>query len=218
MKDSSLLQSGNLSVTPTAGDASELVATLGPVQEQLAADLQRQLDLVGAHQSAAKALEGDLKALSTGLAIISGEQPLAVSLLYKRAGSGAYLKGRCWWNGHQREVQIGSISAVLAALPGKLSAPYAAKGAQAGWDDIRTDEALTMAIKEIGRRKLRELIGRRLKEHFSAGVDRPGPTIAEAASAEPQPREAAATAADGNYGHGDWYAHWREDNVSMEAG
>ena len=217
MKDSTIQQSGNVSAAHPAGDAAELAAALEPVKERLAADLQRQLDLAGNHRSAAKTLERDLKALSTGLAIISGEQPLAVSLLYKRAGSGAYIKGRCWWNGRQREVQIGSIPAVLAAVPKKHAAPYAGKAAPAGWNEIRGDELLTAAIKEIGRRKLRELIARRLMEHFSGEENRIAKMVPETATAEPIPLQpdTGTMVPDSN---GNWYAHWRAINLGLEAG
>ncbi len=201
--------------------ASDLAAALGPVRDRLEADLQRQIDLAGSHRNAAKALEVDLKALSSGLAIISEAQTLAVSLLYKRAGSGAYIKGRCWWNGRQREVQIGSIRAVLAALPEKVAAPYSGKTPAPGWNEIRGDEPLMTAIKEIGRRKLRELIGRQLRNEFSGGLDSFGPVVAEAASAEPLARGAPAGPQPPD-GSGNWYAHWRahwrEIDPDSEAG
>ena len=217
MKASSVQQAVNLSAVPPSSDPAELAAALEPVKERLAAELQRQIDLTGTHRKAAKALAGDLKALSTGLAIISGDQPLAVSLLYKRAGSGAYIKGRCWWNGRQREVQIGSIPAVLAAVAQEHAAPYLDKAAPAGWMDIRDDESLTTALKEIGRRKLRQLIARRLREHFSGEEDSIAPTVPDGAAAEPTSLEPA-SGHDEDTGNGNWYASWRESNLGLETG
>ena len=217
MKASSDHQTVNLSAVPPSNDATNLAAALEPVRARLTADLQRQIDLAGSHRIAAKALERDLKALSTGIAIVSGDQPLAVSLLYKRAGSGAYIKGRCWWNGRQREVQIGSIPAVLAAVAKKHAAPYLDKTAPTSWIDIREDEALTTAIKEIGRRKLRRLIARRLRENYSSAEVGITPLVKEEGTAEPLSSESDSRHEEDEV-NGNWYASWREGNVGFEGG
>jgi len=217
LKNSSAHQSINLNGLAPSSDTAELAAALESLKERLTAERRRQIELAGTHRNAAKALEGDLKALSTGMAIISGDQPLAVSLLYKRAGSGAYIKGRCWWNGRQHEVQIGSVPAVLAAVAKKHAAPYLDKAAPAGWIDIRVDEALTTAIKEIGRRKLRQLIARRLREHFFNAEDNSAPMVTDGATAEPESPESDSER-DEDDGNGNWYASWREHNVGLEAG
>lgn len=194
---------------PTFPEALE--RSLSTARARLEAKLVRERESAAKHEDQAKSLESQLKALGTGLAIAIDRQPVAVSLLYKKVGSGAYIKGRCWWNGKQREVQIGTILAVLSKFKGPEGKSVPSLDPPPSWNDVKANAKLMAAIKELGREKLRAYIIKQLMNDYLPDYRLPSDDKGESPPIGRQ-NEAAPHEVPGPGGAGDWYSRWHEDN------
>ena len=90
-----------------------------------------------------------------------------ISLLYKKLGDAFYIKARFYWEGKQREVQVGSIPIVLEIINTMISnkllkglKPVRAK--KLTWNEIKKRSNLISGIKKIASLKSQEYILRRL--------------------------------------------------------
>ena len=187
---------------------------LAGARSRLKAKLARSQNLTFRYQGESRALETDLNTLESGLAMVTGDHPIAISLLYKRAGSREYIKGRCWWNGKQREVQIGSIPVVLATIRGEKSRPRVTEDLP--WAAMKQDRRLIEHIKELGRQKMRLYIARQLQRMVQPGrlsakePWMPDHVVSDDRSPDsPVPTEL--------IGSGDWYSRWHQTHMATEA-
>ncbi len=187
-----------------------LLAKMESARRQMAGKTSRQRQLAAKHLGEAKALERQLRALEADMEIVSGARELSVSLLHKEVSGTAYIKGRTWWNGKQREAQVGSIPAVLKRLGVSSSAGEAAPPA---WEDLKQDSELMEDIKALGREKLRLYIERRLRREY-LGDSRSQLEADQPEAHEGDPLPGAAVAVDAS---ADWYASWRSDDLGEEA-
>ena len=90
-----------------------------------------------------------------------------ISLIYKKMGDAFYIKARFYWEGKQREVQVGSIPIVLEIINIMISnkvleglKPVRAK--KLTWNEIKKRSNLISGIKKIASLKSQEYIIRRL--------------------------------------------------------
>lgn len=193
-----------------------LERTMSAARTRLEAKLVREREIAVNHEDRAKSLESQLKALDTGLAIAGGEQSIAVSLLYKRGGGGAYIKGRCWWNGRQREVQIGTIPAVLARFKRRKRKSVSSPHPSPTWDEVKADVKLMKDIKELGREKLRAYIIKQLLNDYLPDYSQPAADKVESARLGRQ-TDAAPGGLPPLAGAGDWYSRWHQENLLGES-
>ena len=197
-------------LTDARSPAAILLAKMESARRQMAGKTHRQRQLAAKHLGEAKVLERRLRALEADMEIVSGTRELSVSLLHKEVSGTAYIKGRTWWNGKQREAQIGSIPAVLERLGVASSSGEAVPPA---WEDLKQDSELMEDIKTLGREKLRRYIVRRLQRQYLGDsrsqleADQP-----EAHDGGLLPRALVAVEPSA-----DWYAAWRSDDLGEEA-
>ncbi len=154
----------------------------------------------------------------------SGEK---ISLLYKKMGDAFYIKARFYWEGKQREVQVGSIPAVLEIINTMISnnildemKPVRAK--KLTWKEIKKRANLIIGIKKIASLKSQEYILRKLmheKFNLLETIEIPDieedetPKINKDNSSPPTKYK---TARDGvkELEDGDnWYDKWRKENL-----
>ena len=90
-----------------------------------------------------------------------------ISLLYKKMGDVFYIKARFYWEGKQREVQVGSIPTVIEIINKMISnkllegmKPVRAK--KLTWNEIKKRFYLMNGIKKIASLKSQEYILRKL--------------------------------------------------------
>lgn len=195
-------------------DIAGLERSLTGVRSRLEAKLARSKNLASRYLGASRVMEADLNTLESGLALATGDRPIAISLLYKRAGSREYIKGRCWWNGKQREVQIGSIPTVLATVRGNKGGPKVVD--ELTWEALKQDKRLVEYVKELGRQKLRSYIARQLQLMYQPGrkaateLEAPADVVTEGTSTDEQvPTEL--------FGSGDWYSRWHQTHSPARA-
>ena len=150
-----------------------------------------------------------------------------ISLLYKKMGDIFYIKARFYWEGKQREVQVGSISIVLEIINTMISnklleglKPVRAK--KLTWNEIKKRFHLMNGIKKIASLKSQEYILRKLmfnklniigsKDIATIEEDEiSGITSDNSQNPENYKSETVEVTelADGD----NWYDRWRKDNL-----
>lgn len=201
----------------SSGRVEQLAQVMTSAKSRLEKKLGQNLRLAEKHQIEAKALESELRTLRSDIDVALGTREINVSLLHKRAGGASYIKGRCWWHGKQREVQIGSIPSVLDRInnmsrQGGCGDLEIVKNSDLSWDELKSNEALIKAVKDIGRAKLRKYIfNKLLSEHLDLGSDDevPGPISDEHDSGHSISSHEDAIEAYTD----DWYVQWRRENL-----
>ncbi len=195
-----------------------LIKMMESERSRLEKRLVKSLGLAEKYQSEAKTIGPGLQALQDDLERVFGTKGINISLLHKNSGGSTYIKGRCWWNGKQREVQIGSIRTVLARINqmiagGAIDYMQPVEDSDLTWEQLRGNKQLVRAIREIGRIKFRKyLIGKLLLEYPSPGNESERlneiPSELEFEQLEDAdvniPDEASAN---------DWYEQWSKDNL-----
>lgn len=202
---------------PPAG-AERLVRIMDGERSRLEKRLDRSRRLAERYRAQVGVLEPELRTLHENIERVSGARGINISLLHKGASGSAYIKGRCWWNGKQREVQIGSIPSVLARInrmikKGDIDYLETVEDTDVTWKQVKRQEGLVRAIQEIGRIKFRKYIIKKLLLKYSAGDSTgvtPVETWPEPKIEQPQaggvPLPAAAASED-------WYDQWRAENL-----
>ena len=150
-----------------------------------------------------------------------------ISLLYKKIGDAFYIKARFYWEGKQREVQVGSIPIVLGIINIMISnkvleelKPVRAK--KLTWNEIKKRSNLISGIKKIASLKSQEYIIRRLmydKLNLLESKNIPDieeneiPEIVKDNSSLPvkykTDNDGVTEMEDGD----NWYDKWRKDNL-----
>ena len=200
----------------TADGVDRLVKALNSETARLERRLGMNLERAEKYRAAAKGIESDLHSLRESLAIARGEKRATVSLLYKRRRGSAYIKGRCWWNGKHREVQIGSIPSVLAKINELIKRSdieylETLDDKELTWEVLKENSRLVQAIKELGAQKFRQYMIRKLQaEHFGGDQETELSKVVtadlELERLESEVGVYEEDAAD------DWYAQWRNQN------
>ena len=211
----------NLVAVGEKGVSSERVEQLAKVMTsakyRLEKKLGQNLRLAEKHQLEAKELESELKILQSDLEVAFGTKGFKVSLLHKRVGAASYIKGRCWWHSKQREVQIGSIPAVLNRIntmirQGEYGDLKIMENGDLSWGELKSDEALVEAVKDVGRARLRKyIIKKLLSEHMDLGRDdevlSPIPDEHDSGHDSSSHQDVIEAYTD------DWYVQWRRENL-----
>ncbi len=207
---------GDTGISPAG--AERLVRMMEGERSRLEKRLDRSRRLAEKYRAQVGVLEPELRTLQEDIERVSGAKEINISLLHKGASGSAYIKGRCWWNGKQREVQIGSIPAVLARInrmieSGDIDYLETIEDTDKTWDQVKSREGLVRGIREIGRIKFRKYIIKKLLAEYSAD-DSTGVALVgrgpEHEYAQPKAGEVPVPEAVAS---GDWYDQWREENL-----
>ena len=139
-----------------------------------------------------------------------------ISISMKKQKSKRYIKGRFWWEGKQRDVQIGSEKTILSLLK-NLKKSQIIKGLKINnreklnWKFIQADKKLNEAVQTIGRIKatgyiLKKVNGEGILHNHSSEVDNHNKNKNKLAI-KPSPN--VETNENINM---DWYADWKDEN------
>ncbi len=200
-----------------SGRVEQLARVMTSAKSKLEKKLGQSLCLAEKHQLETKALESELRTLRADIEIAFGTREINVSLLHKRAGGASYIKGRCWWHGKQREVQIGSIPAVLDRIStmirqGEYGDLKIVENGDLSWSELKSDKALVEAVKDIGRARLRKyIIKKLLSEHID--LDRDDEVLGPIPDEHDSGHDVSSRQDAKEAYTDDWYAQWRRENL-----
>lgn len=147
------------------------------------------------------------------------------SLLYKKQGSSYYIKARFYWEGKQREVQVGSIPIVIEIINNLivnkiLTDIKQIKISNLSWEQISKRPTLIVAIKTIASLKAQEYIFRRLLsnelklENVSESPEEET-TVSEVEEMIKKNEDISIEVEkrDEDIRGVEWYENWREENL-----
>ncbi len=190
--------------------SKQLEETLNVAEAKCAKQLGRRRAEAEKYIAEAKGLEADLKTLQADIDIAVHGMSMNVSLLHKTISGTAYIKARCWWHGRQREVQVGTIPAVLERIK-TLAADAKVPAADIGWDALKDNTEIVKIIKRMAREKLRHYIVRRLGAAYQAVNMKAAEPVSEIEFVEAELASAVEQSDDA-----DWYAQWGVANQNMQ--
>ena len=141
-----------------------------------------------------------------------------IALLYKNIGNHYYIKARIYWQGKQREVQVGSILIVLDIIQKMLDQGYLQdislpKSDNMTWDQFKNKSSLVDATKQIAALKFQEYIIRKL---LTEDIDKIEPRVKDNSNDEkletvlPVGKNQNEVSKNIKY---EWYAKWRRNNL-----
>ncbi|SVB35838.1 uncharacterized protein METZ01_LOCUS188692 [marine metagenome] len=114
-----------------------------------------------------KQTEEEIKCTTARLEnIIHDDKQVSISM--KKQKSKRYIKGRFWWEGKQRDVQIGSEKTILFLLKNLKKSQIVKglkikNGKKINWKIIQADKKLNEAVQTIGRIKATGYILKKVK-------------------------------------------------------
>jgi len=153
--------------------------------------------------------------------------PNKISLLYKKQSKIYYIKARFYWEGKQREVQVGSIPHVIEIINSMIANKLfpnikKIKTKKLTWEQIIKIPNLIVAIKEIASLKSQEYILRRLIQDKLMVMDMIDDSIGKEINITDIDEEFHRVPANNksdNMGINEseegveWYNKWRRDNL-----
>jgi hypothetical protein len=139
-----------------------------------------------------------------------------VSISMKKQKSKRYIKGRFWWEGKQRDVQIGSEKTILFLLK-NLKKSQIVKGLKIknwkkiNWKFIQADKKLNEAVQTIGRIKatgyiLKKVNGKDILHNHSSEVEDPKKNNKKIVI------KTSPIVETNEHINMDWYAEWKGEN------
>ena len=162
-----------------------------------------------------KQTEEEIKCTTARLEnIIHDDKQVSISM--KKQKSKWYIKGRFWWEGKQRDIQIGSEKTILFLLKNLKKSQIVKglkikNGKKINWKFIQADKKLNEAVQTIGRIKatgyiLKKVNGEDILHNQSSEVEDPkknNKNIVIKTSPIVETNE---------YINMDWYAEWKDEN------
>jgi len=132
-----------------------------------------------------------------------------LSLIYKLQNNIPYIKGRCYWDNKQREVQIGSIDSAISQLSDLITSNLypPVKGldrANIDWDYIKSKPDIEDGIKYVGKVRFKQYI---LKRLYNDGIKLDAEPMTDIDAIEKSVNPPISIQSD------DWYSNWRKDNL-----
>ena len=162
-----------------------------------------------------KQTEEEIKCTTARLEnIIHDDKQVSISM--KKQKSKRYIKGRFWWEGKQRDVQIGSEKTILFLLKNLKKSQIVKglkikNGKKINWKFIQADKKLNEAVQTIGRIKatgyiLKKVNGEDILHNQSSEVEDPKKNNKKIVI------KTSPIVETNEYINMDWYAEWKDDN------
>ena len=139
-----------------------------------------------------------------------------VSISMKKQKSKRYIKGRFWWEGKQRDVQIGSEKTILFLLKNLKKSQIVKglkikNGKKINWKFIQADKKLNEAVQTIGRIKatgyiLKKVNGEDILHNQSSEVEDPKKNNKKIVI------KTSPIVETNEHINMDWYAEWKDEN------
>ena len=148
-------------------DLDKLYQVLQKDADKLVRKQMRQEEIIKSAVAKRNEIKLQIKRISESIQKSFHPSSDKISLLYKKMGGAFYIKARFYWEGKQREVQVGSITIVLKLINTMISnnllpdmKPIKAK--KLTWKEIKKRPLLINCIKQIASYKSQEYILRKL--------------------------------------------------------
>ena len=162
-----------------------------------------------------KQTEEEIKCTTARLEnIIHDDKQVSISM--KKQKSKRYIKGRFWWEGKQRDVQIGSEKTILFLLKNLKKSQIVKglkikNGKKINWKIIQADKKLNEAVQTIGRIKatgyiLKKVNGEDILHNQSSEVEDPKKNNKKIVI------KTSPIVETNEYINMDWYAEWKDEN------
>lgn len=162
-----------------------------------------------------KKTEDEIKRTTARLKnIIHDDKQVSISM--KKQKSKRYIKGRFWWEGKQRDVQIGSEKTILFLLKNLKKSQIVKglkikNGEKINWEFIQADKKLNEAVQTIGRIKatgyiLKKVNGEDILHNQSSEVEDPKKNNKKIVI------KTSPIVETNEYINMDWYAEWKDEN------
>ena len=208
-------------------DLEKLFMVLQKDSESLIRKQTRQEEIIKSSISKKHGIKLQIKRNSESIQKSFHPSNKKISLLYKKMGDIFYIKARFYWEGKQREVQVGSIPSVIEIINIMISnklledlKPVRAK--KLTWNEIKKKSNLMNGIKKIASLKSQEYILRKLifnklnitgLKDITAIDEDEAPEIARDNSQKPENYKSKTVEATGLENGDNWYDRWRKDNL-----
>ena len=162
-----------------------------------------------------KQTEEEIKCTTARLEnIIHDDKQVSISM--KKQKSKRYIKGRFWWEGKQRDVQIGSEKTILFLLKNLKKSQLVKglkikNGKKINWKFIQADKKLNEAVQTIGRIKatgyiLKKVNGEDILHNQSSEVEDPKKNNKKIVI------KTSPIVEKNEHINMDWYAEWKDEN------
>jgi len=208
-------------------DLEKLFMALQKDSERLIRKQTRQEEIIKSSISKRHEIKLQIKRNSESIQKSFHPSNKKISLLYKKMGDIFYIKARFYWEGKQREVQVGSISTVLEIINTMISntvlkdlKPVRAK--KLTWNEIKKRFNLMNGIKKIASLKSQEYILRKLmfnklniieSKNMATIEEDETPEIARDNSQNPKNYKSETVEITELEDDDNWYDKWRKDNL-----
>jgi hypothetical protein len=162
-----------------------------------------------------KQTENEIKRIRERLNyIVNSDKQVSISL--KKQQSNQYIKGRFWWEGKQRDVQIGSEKTIMSILctlrENKLIYRIKVKRDQKfNWKYFQKDKKIADAVQMVGRIKAAGYILNKLIKEESLDPLKTGSEKPMISDEKKRPVTASAIVETENMNI-DWYDGWKNKN------
>ena len=208
-------------------DLEKLFMALQKDAERLVRKQARQEEIIKSSISKRNEIKLQIKRNSESIQKSFHPSNEKISLLYKKMGDVFYIKARFYWEGKQREVQVGSIPTVLEIINTMISnkllkglKPVRAK--KLTWNEIKKRSHLMNGIKKMASLKSQEYILRKLmfnklniigsKDISTIDKDET-PEITRDNSQNPENYKSETVEVTEVEDGDNWYDRWRKDNL-----
>ena len=202
----------------TQSDIKKLYLSKFKQNQKIQRNLSKEKESVKASLDQIKNLKSELKYCEESLQKAFYPSAKNIALLYKNIGNHYYIKARIYWQGKQREVQVGSILIVLDIIQKMLDQGYlqdisAPKSDNMTWDQFKNKASLIDATKQIAALKFQEYIIRKLLIEDIDKIEQRGKDksndekLETVLSVEKKQNE---LSSNKQY---EWYAKWRKNNL-----
>jgi hypothetical protein len=208
-------------------DLEKLFMVLQKDSERLIRKQARQEEIIKSSISKRNEIKLQIKRNSESIQKSFHPSNEKISLLYKKMGDVFYIKARFYWEGKQREVQVGSIPTVLEIINTMISnkllkglKPVRAK--KLTWNEIKKRSHLMNGIKKMASLKSQEYILRKLmfnklniigsKDISTIDKDQT-PEITRDNSQNPENYKSETVEVTEVEDGDNWYDRWRKDNL-----
>jgi len=208
-------------------DLEKLFMALQRDSERLIRKQTRQDDIIKSSISRRHEINLQIKRNSESIQKSFHPSNEKISLLYKKMGNIFYIKARFYWEGKQREVQVGSIHSVIEIINKMISnklleglKPVRAK--KLTWNEIKKRSNLVNGIKKIASLKSQEYILRKLmfnklnnigSKDIAAIETDEAPEIARDNYQNPENYKSETVDVTELEDGDNWYDKWRKDNL-----
>ena len=202
----------------TQADIQKLYLAKFKKNQKIQRNLSKEKKSMKASLDQIKNLKSELKYCEESLQKAFYPSTKNIALLYKNIGNHYYIKARIYWQGQQREVQVGSIPIVLDIIQKMLDQGYlqnisVPKSGNMTWDQFKNKASLIDAAKEIAALKFQEYIIRKL---VTEDIDWIEPGVKYKSNDEkletalPDGKKQNELSSNKKY---EWYEKWRRNNL-----